>query len=236
MNDSRKKMLERVRAILSKTMANGCTEGEAMAALEKARELMAAYDISESDLAATSQPEQEGAAVHKDMRDDPYQIKKSLSLAVGRFTRCRAWHGRAYSVGFAGLESDVLFATWLLDTLQAFVMRELRAFQASRRAEGNINPRIIGASFVHGCAERISARLIELAPVEPVTAAGTANALTVSRKALIAQAMKDAGIHLVRGRKQDVRLNGAAYGAGQNAGNGARFDRPVSSGGVLRIA
>ena len=47
---TRKKMLELVRAIMSKTVANGCTEGEAMAALAKARELMAAYEISESEL------------------------------------------------------------------------------------------------------------------------------------------------------------------------------------------
>ncbi len=45
MNDARKKMLERVKAILAKTMDNGCTEGEAMAALAKARELMATYEI-----------------------------------------------------------------------------------------------------------------------------------------------------------------------------------------------
>jgi hypothetical protein len=44
-NDARKKMLKRVRALLAKTMARGCTEGEAMAALEKARELMAAKAI-----------------------------------------------------------------------------------------------------------------------------------------------------------------------------------------------
>ena len=38
MNDSRKKMLDKVRAILAKTMDNGCTEDEAMTALAKARE------------------------------------------------------------------------------------------------------------------------------------------------------------------------------------------------------
>ena len=43
MIDSRKKMLERVRAILAKTITAGCTEGEAFVALAKAYELMAVY-------------------------------------------------------------------------------------------------------------------------------------------------------------------------------------------------
>ena len=64
MNDSRQKMLDRVRAILAKTMDNGCTEGEAMAALQKARELMAAYEISEAELNVTQ--EQEKATVRKE--------------------------------------------------------------------------------------------------------------------------------------------------------------------------
>ena len=64
MIDSRKKMLERVRAIVAKTIDNGCTESEAMAALAKAQELMAAYDISEAELGQTE--ETEAAVIHED--------------------------------------------------------------------------------------------------------------------------------------------------------------------------
>src|SRR6476659_3483857 len=91
MNDARKRMLDRVRAILAKTLDNGCTEGEAMAALAKAQELMAAYDISEAELGHTV--ETEAAIVHKDDRDDPYKIKTYLASAVAKFTRCRGWRG-----------------------------------------------------------------------------------------------------------------------------------------------
>jgi hypothetical protein len=50
MKEEHKKILERIRAVRSKTTANGCTEGEAKAAQEKARELMATHRISESEL------------------------------------------------------------------------------------------------------------------------------------------------------------------------------------------
>jgi hypothetical protein len=230
MIDSRKKMLERVRAVLSKTIANGCTEGEAMAALDKARELMAAYDLSEADLGRVA--EGEAALIHKGDIVDPHGIKPSLCRAVGQFTRCEAWRGigTGYGVAFCGLESDVLFATWMLETLRAFVERELKAHQATRRAQGFKNPRIISASFVMGACNRIAERLRQLTPVDPVSAS-TGNALTVSRNALIDAAMAAAGIKLKDVRSRSRNVDRGSFDAGKAAGNSARFDRPVGSGG-----
>ena len=229
MNDSRKKMLDKVRAIMSKTMDNGCAEGEAMAALVKARQLMAAHDIAESELGNTV--EHESATIHRSDLGDFYQVRQYLSVGVARFTRCKVWKGHSYGVAFCGLESDVLFATWLIDTLQRFVLRELKNHQAQRRAQGLKSPRIVCASFVLGCVRRINERLRELTPVEPV-----GHGLVVSRQALITAAMAAAGIgplREIRGRRRTV--NGAALAAGSAAGNGARFDRPVGSGGNLML-
>src|ERR1700675_1648266 len=159
MNDSRKKMLEKVRAILSKTMDNGCTESEAMAALTKARELMATYDINESELDKAQ--DQEGASIYKSDLSDPYDIKFGLAMSVGKFTRCRCWNGKkeGYGISYCGLESDVIFAEWLLDTLRRFIMRALREFQGNRSKEGISNSRFTSASFVMGCTSRIAERL-----------------------------------------------------------------------------
>ena len=233
MIDSRKKLLDRVRAILGKTLSNGCTEGEAMAALAKAQELMAAYDIDEAELGQAQ--ESEAAVIHEDSSADPYKIKACLGFAVARFTRCQGWRGgRECACGFAGLESDVAFATWLLDTLAAFVLRELKAYQAQRRASGERSPRIVSTSFVMGCTARIGERLEQLIPPAPVTATG--NAMTVSRNALIDEAMKKAGIKLRNTWSRGRRVHGASYDAGQAAGNAARFDMPVSAGGrALRL-
>jgi hypothetical protein len=164
-NDARKKMLERVRALLAKTTVNGCTQGEMMAALGKARELMATYELSESDL----QPETERAYIGATGDGDPYQIKWHLMYGVGRFTRCVSWRSRRdgnINIKFCGLDSDVAFATWLLDMLQAYVMRELKNFRAARLRDEGRCPRIMSSSFVHGATERIEARLIELTPEE----------------------------------------------------------------------
>lgn len=234
MNDSRKKMLERVRAILSKTMHNGCTEGEAMAALQKARELMATYDISESELDRTA--DQETATIHKYEKADPHGVRKGLSMSVARFTRCQGWVGTnvGYGTAFCGLESDVIFATWLLDTLREFVLRELKNHQAQRRDQGLCNPRIISASFVLGCVSRIAERLRELTPMDPIVV-GNGTALVLSRNALIARAMANAGISLRQPRARSRYVDSDAMNAGSASGGNARFDRPVGSGGTLLL-
>jgi hypothetical protein len=228
MNDSRKKMLERVKALLAKTIVNGCTEGETLAALAKARELMAAYEITESEV----QPETEKAQIHPTGSHwyDPYLIKRWLAHDVAGFCRCRVWWSSNREITFCGLESDVIFATWLLDTLQQFAIRELMAFLNDLKQQGKPTPRSVSSSFVHGCTGRIGKRLQELTPVEPV-----GSGLVVSRNALIDAAMAEAGIRL-SSRSSSVRIgDGGAYAAGDAAGNHANFSRPVEGGGGPRL-
>ena len=227
-NDARRKMLERVKALLAKTMANGCTEGEAMAALEKARELMATYEMTESDL----QPETEKAQIHATGEADPYKIKWHLARAIADFTRCRSWrrNWNGDGITFCGLESDVMFATWLLDTLQQFVLHEVQSFRAALRREGRRAPRIMSSSFVHGATGRICDRLRKLTPAEPV---GTG--LVVSRKALIDAAMAAHGVTKIKTVRSRVYVDQDAFDSGQVAGNAASFSRPVETGGPLRL-
>lgn len=214
MTDSRKKMLERVKAILSKTMENGCTEGEAMAALAKARELMATYEIDEKELRDLT----EKATIFKTEDRDPYDIKKGLSVNVGRFTSCKAFRDRENVINFGGKESDIIFATWLLDTLQRFVMRALRDYQKeliikSRYSSNNLT----SASFVAGCTARINEKLKALAPVD-----------WAKTQELI---VKELRLDLVKSRGPSAKIHEASAKAGANAGNYATFNRPVNAGG-----
>lgn len=219
MNDTRKKLLERVKAILSKTMENGCTEGEAMAALAKAREMMATYEIDEKELDEVA----EKAQIHKTAPNDPYDIKNGLSVNVGRFTRCKAFRDRENVINFAGKQSDIIFATWLLDTLQRFVMRELRQYQKKLITEKGINHsnNLTSASFVAGCAHRINEKLEELAPID-----------WAKTQDLI---VKELNMSLVKSRGPGRRLSEKAAAAGMKAGDHARFDRPVNQGGQLKL-
>ena len=214
MNDTRKKMLERVKAILSKTMENGCTEGEAMAALAKARELMATYEIDEKELQNVT----EKAQIHKTAVSDPYEIKRNLSVNVGKFTSCKAFRDKEDVINFAGKESDIIFATWLLDTLQRFVMRALRNYQKEKIIKGAFHSNnLTSVSFVLGCASRINEKLKELAPID-----------WAKTQDLI---VKELNMNLTKSRRSERNVDEKSVKAGMEAGKYARFDRPVEHGG-----
>ena len=47
---NRTSIIEKIKALLTKTKANGATEAEMMSALDKASAMMDAYDITEADV------------------------------------------------------------------------------------------------------------------------------------------------------------------------------------------
>ena len=214
-SEARNKMLEKIRAMMN---TEGRTEAEMMAFLAKARELMATYEIDEAELNAS---EQEGATLHKSDAQDPYEIKFNLGYAVGKFCRCEAWRQKNGQRMFCGLESDVIFATWLLDTLQRFVMRELRNFQKERILKKMTNSNYTSASFVQGCVGRIVQKLQELTP-------------KYETSAIVKAEMAKNGIVLMNARRSGMEAHVGSAMAGANAGEFARFDRPVEAGGTVR--
>src|SRR5262249_53976073 len=124
MTTQRQALLDKIRALLVKTTANGCTQEEALAALAKARAMMDAYAISDDELALTKE---ERAIFMRQPRGttDPHRIKWRLCAAIGEFCECEVWRDRNHLLVFCGLRSDVQLATWLLDTLASFVQSEL---------------------------------------------------------------------------------------------------------------
>src|ERR1700737_951902 len=118
---ARQKLLAKIKALLAKTVANGCTEAEAMDALEMAQRMMEEYEVTETDLQFGA----EQAQMDKREQDDRDRIREYLATAVGQFCQCEVWRGGHESITFCGLPSDTVFAHWLLDTLADFVKREL---------------------------------------------------------------------------------------------------------------
>jgi len=230
----RERLLDKIRALLSKTTDNGCTEAEALAALDKARAMMDAYEITDTDLQLTKA---EAAVLRSEPPGsrDPHNIKRYLCGAVAEFCDCKAWRGRDRGLVFCGLQSDAQFATWLLDNLALFVQGEL-----VKHLTGNLTlrgeRRFVINGFVAGCTGRISSRLQELTQQSKAAAAGNSRALVVTKAAAITATIEKAGIQLRSGRASSRRVDGASYRAGQSAGDRASFGRPVNgTAGMPRL-
>jgi hypothetical protein len=230
---NRESLLDKIRALLAKTTENGCTEAEALAALDKARAMIDAYEVTEADLQLTKA---EAAVLRSEPPGsrDPHNIKRGMASAVARFCDCKVWRG-SNGLVFCGLQSDAQFATWLLDNLTSFVQAEL-----VKHLMGNIGDRgerrLVTASFAMGCTARISARLNALVEQSAKVAASNRRALVVTKAGLIADTMARHGIKLGKSRSSRRQVDRSAFTAGAAAGERASFGRPVSgAAGMLRI-
>ncbi|MGU9981495.1 DUF2786 domain-containing protein [Phreatobacter sp. HK31-P] len=227
--DDRKKLLARIKAILLKTVENGCTEAEAMAAMQKAGELMDLYNVSDGDLAFNGE-----SVVTEKRKRDAMDIATALAMGVASFTETTAWRSLDGHINYVGLESDVLFAGWLLDMLEEFVRREFMKYivtQPAMRTGGE--RKHFQRSFIMGATGRISTRLYELA-AERRKARGTGKSLIVSKQSLILAELKRLGITLGGTRRQTRTVDRNAHGAGRAAGDRASFSRPVGQEGGVR--
>jgi Protein of unknown function (DUF2786) len=225
MTQKRDELLAKIKALLSKTIDAGCTEGEAMAALQKAQAMIDIHDVTDEELALTK--EEKARAQYFEDRD-PNGVKRGLAYAVHKFTGTRGWTSRKDGKrAMCGLPADVEFAEWLLDALDGFVKREYVRY-AITNATGDGNERRTAMhNFVVGCTQRISERLLELAE-PPKQQTANARALVVTKQAAIDEYMKSAGIELGRSRARYFNVrDSAAYNAGSSAGNRASFGRPV---------
>lgn len=239
MSNNRDNLLKKIKALMAKTIENGCTEAEAMSALSMAQAMMDAYDVTEADLQDTK-AESAIRDTMKDMRD-PHHIRSHLTVRISEFTNTKCYRTeykpQKWRYNFIGLASDVEFAMWLTETLTMFVQKELKNYIWSNdytSLSPNQKRRII-MGFVLGCCNRINERLNDLMEKSEVAASNNANALVVIKNALIDRKMTELGLTLSKGRRRGTRINDNAYGAGRAAGDGANFGRPVGSGGMLRI-
>ncbi len=227
---NRSNIINKVRAIMSKTIDNGCTEAEAMLALQMAEKLIEEHEISDEDLKL----EGEKAIIEISNMKDPQNVRWKICYWISKFTETYTY-GHNKSVKFAGLKSDVDFAIWLTEALTNFVHAQLKNYMWSngyQKLRGAQRNGVIN-SFVIGCCSRINAKMKQMVDERKVTT--NSNALVITKQSLIGEAIKDLKISPSDNRGRKNKIYGDVYMAGQSAGNNASFGRPIEQGGLLRL-
>jgi len=232
----RNSIIEKIKALLAKTTANGATEAEMLSALDKAAAMQDAYAITDEELQVAKD---EAAMLHADPPDlkDPHKIKWQLTYSIGQFCGVQIFRSR-HETGLKciGMPSDVQFAMWLLDNLADFVFNALYEHLIGCCAPTS-ERRLITRSFVEACCDRISERLVELIKRSEKVRTSNGRELVVVKDAAIKAYMKDHDIRLrTRCTGSSSNVDSAARAAGRVAGDRASLGRPVSgAAGVLRI-
>ena len=231
----REKAAAVIQALLNKTTENGASEAEAMAAAEKARELMDRYQIE----AGSAGLEKEGA-FKVSIKRGHYKtlaVKDRIAATVAQFCDCKVWLTKhTDECHFFGLKSDADFAGWLIVSLDRFVASGTLAYIAGQ-PRMDARPRWEAEkAFVLGACVRISERLVLLANERKKSRDGTGDgrSLVVVKDAIVTREFEKLDIKLRSSGKSKTRaVDGGAFNTGRAAGDKASFGKPVNGGGKV---
>jgi hypothetical protein len=237
-SDSRESILARIRALTSKTVEAGCTEGEAVAAAAKVAELMDRYGFATADL----EEKEEITAETFFAPGKRLGSLRSLCVDIASFCDVKVWATRpsrseAAGVRYFGRESDVqvaLYLTHLLDTAMRGAWSD-HYNRFLRSADDRLNGRTLRAAFEAGMRSRLRSRLAEIKAernrsVDAATGR-TGRDLVVVKGNEVAVAFRALGMHLTGG---GVRRGSIAdrdsYDAGKAAGDRVTITTGVGRG------
>ncbi|PVM90688.1 DUF7168 domain-containing protein [Caulobacter endophyticus] len=213
------------RALAAKTVANGCTEAEALAAAEKLAVLLAEHnmELDEAEMRATPIDRFTGS-----VGSEVGERLPRIATAIGQLTGATSWRSLAgvypVQINFFGLEHEVQVARYLLE-ICARALRD--ACERQNRDLALLRPIIRRArmqAYLDGMADRLAERIRAMKPPAP-----TGTGLVVLRNQLVDAALAEAGIQLQDMRRRSSRDYDPAYGHGRLAGDGVSLNAGVTS-------
>ena len=215
------KLRTRIQALRAKTIDNGCTEGEALAAAAKVAELLDRYDLSLTDVEVREAPCERRA----------YETcsKKRIPLddcigAIAEFCDCRVWReknpaGEGRYV-FFGLRSDIEVAHYLTELIDTAVRSELGRYktgpdyQRFRHQERHL----ANASFALGMVASIADKLMAMKAGRDEVVKGTGRGLVVLKAAVVDTELEKLDLRLRTVPRASRMVSPMAYEAGGDAG------------------
>lgn len=220
------RLVQRIQALRAKTVEQGCTEQEALAAAEKVAELLDRYGLSLSELDLRQQ-NCEGIGIETD-RKRRGPIDDCMGT-IAAFFDCRVWcetsEGATLRYIFFGLPADVQAAVYLHDLIALAFATETAAFQATEiyRSTHSSRRRSATNSFQVGLARGIIRKLDTLRQARDVAGGSTnGRALVPIKESLIDAEMDRLGLSFRRRSAVRRMVLPAAFSAGQEAGE--RFE------------
>ena len=240
-----------IKDLSNKTVAKGCTEHEAMSAIEKVGQLLRVYNLS-MDQVFLGEAKCVTVAVETDGRRQS-QIKGCV-VAISSFCDCKAWCGWSnkgtVTYNFFGLEPDTSMVKYLYSIIEDAIETETIKFKNSDTyRHATQHRKRLFTSFQFGMVQRVSARLNEMTcarhreeekvvmpfRVEPdwakptaVAPATTGTNLVVVKKKKVEDEFKTLNMKLKKGTSVRVYTHHDAYNAGKTAGDRVNLHRPLN--------
>jgi len=225
--DPRETQLGRIRALMAKTVENGCTEAEAKAAAAMVDALLAKYEIDLDEVALNAQ---KSDILEATVDGAEHPVVQACS-GIAKFTDCRVWTVNHKQIVYFGFAIDTEVAEYLTHLFKRSIDREAAAFtlfnhdyNAATKAE----KREMIRSFGIGMAVRLGDRLRELKSKRDWTAKEAGRDLVVLKGPLVTEAFAKLNMHFGKAKQMNAR-NRAAYSTGHNAGNNVAINQGIAS-------
>lgn len=223
----------RIRALTEKTVSNGCTEAEALAAAEMVGRLLERYSLTMREVDVRQTPCVEVAVMCAGRRRRPID---GCVTAIARFCDCRVWVTRtdvALCYVFFGFETDAMLARYLYQVIEAAIATECTAFRARRPRLRGLELRRASDSFQHGMAARVAERLEAMHAERSASVAAQrtdGTALVLVKHGVVEAAFQQTGMCLTDSRSLVGPVVGSAFRHGQEAGERVNLNRPLTTG------
>lgn len=216
------KLKIRIQALSAKTVANGCTEAEALTAAAKVAALLDQYDLSLSDVErAGTQCERLVIAAGKKQRSP----MDGCVGAIAIFCDCKVWRekdavGRSATV-FFGQPADLEMARTLYTLIEAAMRTETEAYKRARKVISYRHDE--GRSFLIGMAQAIGCSLVEMKEGRDVAnRAATGRDLVLVKSGVVEAEFARLNLALKQSGPSGGRIVVGAFESGVEAGT--RFD------------
>ena len=215
------KLKTRIQALRAKTIDNGCTEDEALAAAAKVAELLDRHDLSLTDIEIRETP--------CERREYETFRKKRVPLdgcvvAISTFCDCQVWReknqfGESRFV-FFGLRPDVEVAHYLTELIDGSVRHEQGRYKTTPEYQQfRHNERhMANASFAMGMVESIAGKLFAMKAARDHANVNTGRGLVILKSAVVDAELKKLDLNLRTQRRTRRLVSPDAYQAGEEAG------------------
>jgi hypothetical protein len=211
------KLKTRLQALRAKTMANGCTEAEALAAAAKVAELLDRHDLLLSDLEIQGEQCEQSAIQTSRKQRQPIS---ACVPAIAEYCDCKVWREKDASgirYVFFGLRPGIEMAHYVYDVV-AVAMQTAWTEYASRQRFIRYGQDEKG-SFLFGMALSIADKLVAMkAARDESTRASSGRDLVVVRHAIVEAEFARLNLSLRQGRASGKKVAAGAFEAGHEAG------------------
>ena len=226
------RLVQRIQGLRAKTVAQGCTEQEALAAAEKVAELLDRYGLSLGELDFRAQP-CDGIGIQTNRRR--FAPIDSCIPGIAAFFDCRVWveqaKGTALRYVFFGLRGDVAAAQYLYEMVERAFETETEAFHASDLyAQMAGERRSATNSFQIGLGRGISAKLQSMRAARDASRrSASGRDLVPVKAAMVDEEMAKLGLDLrTREVGRGKRVLTDAFTAGEAAGQRFEFTPAIT--------